>query len=246
MLRPLAATEDALVERLASAPEKTGLFLDFDGVLAPIVARPEDATAPPETRAELERLVGRYRIVCVVTGRTGDDVRSRVGVAGVVYVGSHGLELDPDADLWRGRIHAFTRAVRWPPAQTEDKGLSVSFHYRDRTDEEAVLAELDAIAGQARADGLVARFGRKLLEVLPPLDSNKGTAVRQLLHEAGLARALVAGDDTTDLDSFGAVADLELGVRVAVASPESPSQLREHADIVVESTGEFLELLRKL
>ena len=100
--------------------------------------------------------------------------------------------------------------------------------------------------GKARAEGLVARFGRKLLEVLPPVDSNKGTAVRQLLAEAGLTRALVAGDDTTDLDSFRAVEDLDVRVRVAVASAESPSLLREHADVVVESTGEFLELLRKL
>ena len=246
MLRPLAATADALVERLASAPEKAGLFLDFDGVLAPIVARPEDAAAPPETRAELQRLAGRYRLVCVVSGRPGDDVRARVGVDGIVYVGSHGLELDPEAERWRLRIHAFAGAAQWPPAQTEDKGLSVSFHYRDRADEDAALAELDAIAGQARAEGLVARFGRKLLEVLPPVDSNKGTAVRQLLGEAGLTRALVAGDDTTDLDSFRAVESLELRVRVAVASAESPSLLREHADVVVESTGEFLELLRKL
>ena len=108
------------------------------------------------------------------------------------------------------------------------------------------MAELDVIAGQARAEGLVARFGRKLLEVLPPVDANKGTAVKQLLDEAGLTRALVAGDDTTDLDSFRAVEGLELRVRVAVASAESPSLLREHADIVVESTGAFLELLRKL
>jgi trehalose 6-phosphate phosphatase len=246
MLRPLAATADVLVERLASAPEKAGLFLDFDGVLAPIVARPEDAEAPAETRAELQRLADRYQLVCVISGRPGDDVRTRVGVDGIVYVGSHGLELDPEAERWRERIHAFAGAARWPSAQTEDKGLSVSFHFRDRDDDAAAVAELDAIAGQARAEGLVARFGRKLLEVLPPVESNKGTAVRQLLGEAELMRALVAGDDTTDLDSFRAVEDLEVRVRVAVASAESPSLLREHADIVVESTGEFLELLRKL
>lgn len=246
MLRPLAATADALVERLASAPEKAGLFLDFDGVLAPIVARPEDATAPPETRAELKRLAGRYRLVCVVSGRPGDDVRARVGVDGVVCVGSHGLELDPEAEQWRQRIHAFAGDASWPEAQIEDKGLSVAFHYRDRVDEDAAVAELEVIAARARDEGFAARFGRRVLEVLPPLDANKGTAVRQLLEEAGLTRALVAGDDTTDLDSFRAVDDLECGVRVAVASAEAPSLLRECADIVVESTGEFLELLRKL
>jgi trehalose 6-phosphate phosphatase len=246
MLRPLAATADALVERLASAPEKAGLFLDFDGVLAPIVARPEDAEAPPETRAELQRLAGRYRLVCVVSGRPGDDVRGRVGVDEIVYVGSHGLELDPEADAWRRRIHVFAEHAPWPAAQVEDKGLSVAFHFRDRDDEDAAVAELDAIAARARAEGFNARFGRKVLEVLPPLPSNKGTAVRTLLEQAGLTRALVAGDDTTDLDSFRAVESLEVRVRVAVASAEGPSLLRDHADVVVQSTGEFLELLRKL
>jgi trehalose-phosphatase len=92
----------------------------------------------------------------------------------------------------------------------------------------------------------VARFGRKVLEVLPPVGANKGTAVRHLLEERGLHRALVAGDDTTDIDAFRALDGMEHAVRVAVASAESPALLRESADIVVESTGEFLELLRRL
>ena len=67
-----------------------------------------------------------------------------------------------------------------------------------------------------------------------------------LVAGAGVTRALVAGDDTTDLDAFRAVDELECRVRVAVVSPESPSALRESAEIVVSSTEEFLELLRKL
>jgi len=105
---------------------------------------------------------------------------------------------------------------------------------------------LDAIAETARRDGLVARYGRKVLEVLPPLGSHKGTAVRQLIEERGLKRALAAGDDTTDLDSFAALAGLEIAVRVAVASAEAPSALLHAADLVVGSTTEFLALLRKL
>jgi trehalose-phosphatase len=98
---------DDLLAQLAADPRKAGLFLDFDGVLAPIVERPEDAVAPPETRAELERLVGRYALVAVVSGRTGADVRSRLGVDGVVCVGSHGLEAEPQADRWRRTLAAF-------------------------------------------------------------------------------------------------------------------------------------------
>lgn len=236
------AAGNALLERLAAEPQLAGLFLDFDGVLAPIVDRPGDAQPPEEARRELARLAGRYALVAVVSGRAGEDVARRVGVDGVAIAGSHGLELDPAAESWRERIADFADAAGWP--DTEHKGLAVSFHFRTAANEPAAIATLEEIAARARADGLVARFGRKVLEVLPPLEANKGTAVHALLERAGLRRALVAGDDTTDLDAFHALDGLELAVRVAVAAGESPPELRESADIVVSTTGEFLELLR--
>ena len=108
------AAEPALVERLATEPQLSGLFLDFDGVLAPIVERPDDAYPSEATRAELGRLARRYALVAVVSGRAGDDVRLRVGVDGVVAVGSHGLELDPSAEDWRARIAGFADEASWP------------------------------------------------------------------------------------------------------------------------------------
>jgi trehalose 6-phosphate phosphatase len=237
---------DEFLQQLASAPGETGLFLDFDGVLAPIVARPEDAVAPAETRAELERLVEKYALVAVVSGRAGDDVRARVDVDRVVCVGSHGLESEPEAERWRQALTEFAAVAPWPPSAIEVKGLAVAFHFRDRADEAAAIRELDRIAETARDEGLVARYGRKVLEVLPPVGSNKGTAVRRMIGERELRRALAAGDDTTDLDAFAALDGLDVAVRVAVASAESPAALVESADIVVDSTDEFLALLRKL
>lgn len=240
------AVTRALLEHLTAAPAQAALFLDFDGVLAPIVARPEDAYPPEETRDELRRLGERYALVAIVSGRAGDDVRARVDVDGIVYVGSHGLELDRQAGRWRQQIVDFASAAPWPQHDIELKGLSVAFHFRDAPDEAAAVVELEAIAESAREDGLAARFGRKVLEVLPPVGSNKGTAVRHLLEGAGLSRALVAGDDTTDLDAFRAVEELEHRVRVAVLSDESPTLLGEHAELVLGSTEEFLELLKSL
>jgi trehalose 6-phosphate phosphatase len=231
---------------LAAQPGEAGLFLDFDGVLAPIVDRPDDATPAPGTRAELERLVGRYALVAVVSGRATEDVRARIGVNGVVCVGSHGLELEPQADRWRRVLAAFAADAPWAPAEIEMKGLAVAFHFRGRKDEREAVRELDRIAASAREEGLVARYGRKILEVLPPVGSHKGTAVRQLLEEHRLERALAAGDDTTDIDSFAALDGLEVAVRVAVTSAEAPSALLETADLVVESPAEFLALLRRL
>jgi trehalose 6-phosphate phosphatase len=233
-----------LIERLASAPGEAALVLDFDGVLAPIVPVPDDAHLPQETREELERLVERYALVAVVSGRDGDDVRERVGVEGIVCVGSHGLELDPGVEEWRRPVRDFAHRVGW--RDTELKAVSASFHFRDTPDVREARAELERVAADAERAGLRARFGRKVLEVLPPLDANKGTAVRRLLTDRGLRRALVAGDDTTDLDAFGAVEGLALAIRVAVASDESPSGLRAAADIVVRDTRELLDLLRQL
>ncbi|HEU5214562.1 MAG TPA: trehalose-phosphatase [Gaiellaceae bacterium] len=235
-----------LLARLAASPGEAGLFLDFDGVLAPIVDRPEDAAPPAETRAELARLVGRYALVAVVSGRASEDVHGRVAVEGVVCVGSHGLELEPQADRWRRVLAAFAADAPWPPEELENKGLALAFHFRDRPDEPEAVRELDAIAATAREEGLVARYGRKILEVLPPVGSHKGTAVRALLEERALRRALAAGDDTTDIDSFAALDGLEVAVRVAVASPEAPSALLDAADLVVGSTDEFLAVLRSL
>jgi len=242
----VAGPSDDLLARLAAEPTRAAIFLDFDGVLAPIVDRPEDAATPPETRAELGRLVGRYALVAVVSGRASEDVRERVGVDGVVCVGSHGLELEPQADRWRRVLAAFAADAPWPPPEVESKGLAVAFHFRGRADERQAVRELDAIAETAREEGLVARYGRKVLEVLPPVGSHKGTAVRRLLGERGLRRALAAGDDTTDIDSFAALDGLEVAVRVAVASPESPRALLDAADIRLDSTEEFLALLREL
>jgi trehalose-phosphatase len=242
----VAATTDALLEAVTAAPAEAAIFLDFDGVLAPIVDRPEDAYPPPETRAELSRLCSRYALVAVVSGRAGEDVRARVDVDGVVYVGSHGLELDRQAERWRRSIALFAANAPWPQQEIELKGLSVAFHFRHREDDRAAVRELEELADTARDEGLVARFGRKVLEVLPPVGSNKGTAVRALLDGAGLERALVAGDDTTDIDAFRAVEELEHKVRVAVLAPESPTLLADYSELVLESTDEFLALMRRL
>jgi trehalose 6-phosphate phosphatase len=233
-----------LLARLAEDPSAAALFLDVDGVLAPIVPRPQDARVPDETREELKRLDRRYALVACITGRGSEDAERIVGVPGLVYVGNHGLELEPEAPQWSARLADFLAELDWP--RIEDKGLSASLHYRDHPDQGTARAELERIAERAREAGFVARFGRKVLEILPPLQADKGTAVRGLLATRGLRRALYAGDDTTDLDGFRALDGLELAVRVAVVSSEGPTALRESADLTVDGPGELLALLRRL
>jgi trehalose 6-phosphate phosphatase len=239
----MAVGSDALLDELVENPAEAAIMLDVDGTLAPIVARPELARVPDETRAELRRLVARYALVACISGRTGVDARRIVGVDGPVYVGVHGLELAPEAERWRGPLREFAESVDWP---VEDKGLAVVFHYRGAVDEEAALGTLRGVADRATALGLRAQFGRKVLEVRPPVAADKGTAVRALLEQRRLRRGLYAGDDTTDLDAFRGLDGLDVSVRIAVASAEGPPELREAADIVVESPAELVEVLRRL
>jgi trehalose 6-phosphate phosphatase len=235
-------SEDVLA-RLAENPQRAAILLDVDGTLAPIVPRPENALVPDDAKGELSRLAKSYALVACISGRTGEDARRLVQAEGVRYIGTHGLELEPEAERWRGPIHDFAASVDWP---VEDKGLTVSFHYREAADEEAALEYLEEVAERARTAGLAPRFGRKVLELRPPVQADKGTAVRHLLAEDGLGRALYAGDDTTDLDAFGALDGLELGVRVAVSSDEAPAELVRSADVVVNSPAELVGLLQRL
>jgi trehalose-phosphatase len=234
---------DALA-RIADEPAAAALFLDIDGVLAPIVERPEDARVPAETRKELRRLGARYALVACVTGRPSEVAREIVGVEGLTYVGEHGLELDPEAQKWAAPIHGFAIEVPW--VDVEVKPLSVAFHYRSAPDPDQAREQLEAVAAGALDLGFKARWGRMVLEVLPPVDASKGTAVRHLLRTTGLQRALYAGDDTTDLDGFSALDGLETAVRVAIVSPEGPVELGERADLLVGSPERFRELLQQL
>ena len=231
------------LDALRAEPELAAIVLDVDGVLAPIVARPQDAAVPEPTREELRRLHRKYALVACVSGRAGLDARRLVGLDELVYVGEHGLELEPEADAWRSTMHDFGASVDWP---VEDKGLTLSFHYRGEDDEQGAEAFLLTVAERARDEGLRPRFGRKVLEVRPPVEASKGTAVRALLEQRGLRRALYAGDDATDLDAFRYLAELELGVRVGVASAEGPRAVVDEADLVLRSPAEVLELLRSL
>jgi trehalose 6-phosphate phosphatase len=230
--------------RLAERPRETAIMLDVDGTLAPIVARPQDALVPEVTRAILRGLTERYALVSCLSGRPGADAARVVGVDGIRYVGEHGLELEPEADAWAERLRAFADATPWP--DEPGKRLSLAFHYRDAADEAAARSILEEAAGRARAEGLRPRWGRKVLEVRPPIAADKGTAVARLLTEASLRRALYAGDDTTDVDAYRGLDGLELAVRVAVLSNESPPELVEAADVTVEGPEALARLLAEL
>lgn len=248
----VAATIDALVER----PAETVILCDFDGSLALIVDRPEDAIALPEAVHALRRLVGRVGRVGIVSGRPVEFLESRLPVPGLLFVGLYGMEL-LDAGVRRvdPRVLAFEGAVAaaadeadslLPGVIVERKsGVSVTLHWRTAPDRAQEV--LDVAAELARRNGLAEWHSRFAVELRPPVEIDKGTAVDALIE--GFTVAAFAGDDTGDLAAFGALSraatDARLGraVRIGVQSEEMPDTLPAAVDLLVDGPTALAGLL---
>ena len=263
-------SDSTLAERLrplTDDPEHAAIFCDIDGVLAPIVSRANDAKVPEEVSVQLGRLGRRYGLVACVSGRSAAEARRLVGVGSIAYAGAHGAELletgsaepivMPEFADWEDRVRAFagdrdSSELRKLRVRIEDKGPIAAFHWRDVPDPDAALARIEAIAGEAESEGLATHWGRKVLEVRPPVRIGKDQAVRDLLGRADVRAAMFGGDDTTDLDAFHALAELAAAgeldcvVRVGVSSDEGPPEIVERADLVVDGVRGFARVLSTL
>ena len=124
----------------------------------------------------------------------------------------------------------------------------MAFHWRGAPDEDEARTRVEAIAGEAETTGLAIHWGRKVLEVRPPVPISKGRAVDELIRRSGSRSALFGGDDATDLDGFDALdrLDLDARVKVGVASDEGPAAIVERADLVVDGTDGLLVVLESL
>src|SRR5690349_14913472 len=218
------------VQEIAESGDRLAVFLDYDGTLTPIVSRPEDAWLSESMRQTLRSLAGRVP-VAILSGRDLDDVRSRILVDGIVYAGSHGFDIS-DAGGLRRELGAeylpeLDRAERElrealdeiPGAQLERKHFSVAAHYRNvhENDVFRVVLAVDAVA--ARHHELRRIDGKKVYELLPRIEWDKGKAVMWLLDTLGLHQAnvlpLYIGDDRTDEDAFRALKGCGVGILVS-------------------------------
>jgi trehalose 6-phosphate phosphatase len=265
-------TSALLTEALAPLrqdPKRAAVMFDIDGTLAPIVEHASDAHVPESTRHLLIAVARRYGLVACVTGRRASEARAMVSIGSINYLGSHGVELlragwteavlDAGVADWVRRIHDFGREsdtadTRKRRVRLEDKGPIVAFHWRGAPDQDAAKSMVDAIAQRAQAAGLRTHWGRKVLEVRPPVKIDKGSGIVRLLTEVGpdIENALYVGDDTTDIDAFRALSSLvdegrlERAVRVGVRSDEGPSEILGEADLAVDGPQGVRELLTLL
>ncbi len=242
------------------------LLFDYDGTITPIAGRPREARLAPAMQKKLAGLARRPKVtVGVVSGRALADLKSLVGIDGIYYAGNHGLEIEGPGLSW---VHPAAEAAR-PVMQDlvtqlaaalqktagviiEDKGLGVSVHYRL-----AAPGEREAIAETFRrltaplagAGRIKITYGKKVLEVRPPIDWNKGRALEVIRLEVmkplkpGQVMTVYLGDDLTDEDAFRAVRESSIegwGIHVGGHDPASA------AGYYLDSTDEVEELIDRL
>jgi len=237
------------------------IFLDFDGTLSPIVPRPADAHLPRAEKHLLDLLRRRSEGgVAIVSGRARKDLKRKVALEGIFYVGNHGLEIEgpqlrfqaPGTTGSRKALSELKRKLSRvtadvPGTEMEDKGLSMSLHYR-RTKAKNIpalrRAFLDAAGPYISSRKIRVTEGKRVFEIRPPVNWHKGSAVRWLLrYRRRSGRAffpIYIGDDVTDEDAFAAVRRVGLGIRVGCRSDSQAAYCLERRSQVVRLLQELL------
>ncbi len=225
------------------------VFADIDGTLAPIVPDPQEARITDRAREALRDLMTLGVGVGLITGRDLAKAREMTGLADAWYAATHGLTLSIDGvDGTPEAVRDFVPRVQDVIRETaglegagvfvEDKGPLVAFHYRRASSPVEARAAIDAaldVSAAAKAFGV--HEGRMVVELRPPLDLDKGTALEELSGRMGAAAIICLGDDRTDLDMFRRVTSLRErgtpGATVVVESAEATDELLAGADYSV-------------
>lgn len=222
------------------AGRRLALFLDYDGTLTPIVQRPENAVLGEPTRILLRALARRVPLA-VVSGRDLADVRARIGVARVYCAGSHGFDIEgpgvrhqyPLAKAAVAPLRAAAKEIERDTeglagVQLEPKRFALAVHYRRVAEKQVPAVRAAVERARRRHPELRLGRGKKVLELLPALDWDKGRAVLWLLRALRLDRddvlPLYIGDDLTDEDAFRALA--RRGIGIAVQDTRRPTAAR--------------------
>ncbi|MBD3383940.1 trehalose-phosphatase [candidate division KSB1 bacterium] len=235
------------------------LFLDYDGTLTPIVQQPEDAILSDDIRDSLEILC-RYIQVIIISGRDRRDVEKLVGIDNLIYAGSHGFDINGPDGLnmqHEGGINALPsleaaeellneKLEETPGVRIERKKYAIAVHYRNSPEREIPLIQktMDRVA--AEYNTLRQTGGKKIIELRPDIDWDKGKALLWLLRELGLKDEaylpIYIGDDLTDEDAFRVLNKDGMGILVGEHGDKSDADYRLDS---INETGKFLRLLVK-
>lgn len=236
------------------------LFLDFDGTLAPIVNKPDKARMPCKIKASLDKLSKKLGPrIAIVSGRAIRDIKNRVGLKGIVYVGNHGLEIEgprlhfcasifPEykAALERIKEELSRKISAVKGAFIEDKGLSLSLHFRQASESNRALAKaiFHEVVIMDKIKGIIkTKSGKMVLEIRPPADTDKGRVVMWLLarqqfaYQGKQVLPIYIGDDLTDEDAFKALKNK--GITVFVGESKD-----SYAGYYLKNVNEVAEFLK--
>ena len=245
------ASWSEIEHRLAGPPlHQPAFFLDYDGTLAPLAPRPELAALPEATRVLLRRLAARFP-VAVLSGRGREDVAAHVGLGELTYAGSHGFDIAGPAlrrevgegipeIVKRAAARLSTALAGLPGVLVEPKRFALAVHFRlaDKADLPRIESAVDTAA--AHYPELRKTRGKKVFELRPALDWDKGKALLWLVEqlESRPVCPIFIGDDLTDEDAFQAVKAQGVGILVAEEPRETaaeyslrdPEEVREFLD----------------
>jgi trehalose 6-phosphate phosphatase len=243
------------VQEIAGRSGRVAVFLDYDGTLTPIVSHPESACLSDSMRQALREL-GACAPVAILSGRDLDDVRRRVELDGIVYAGSHGFDIAgphglrrqmateflPKLDVAERELQEALDGI--PGARVERKHFSVAAHYRNVTESDVSKMQQAVDAVAARHRELRRIDGKRVYELLPAIDWDKGKGVIWLLETLGFERRKIRpiyiGDDSTDEDAFRAIR--QRGIGIVVSEQPRPTAAR----YLLKSPTEVERLLREL
>lgn len=247
------------VQEIAGRGDQLAVFLDYDGTLTPIVSRPDQAVLTDSTRAILRTLAAKIP-VAILSGRELKDVRERVDIDRIVYAGSHGFDIAGPRGLRRQEATEFLPALDVAEkelreklagiagALLERKRFSIAAHYRNVNESDVPKVERAVNEVATRHRELGRMDGKKVYELLPGIDWDKGRAVLWLLETPGLERAKVhpiyIGDDRTDEDAFRALG--QRGVGILVSEEPRPTAASYSLKDPTEVEGFLRELVATL
>jgi trehalose 6-phosphate phosphatase len=248
------------IEALAENPATSGLILDFDGVLSPIIEDPAASEMPEQVATSLARLVRMLGLLAVISGRPAEFLRHRIPIPGVRLLGSYGIEqicdgelrVDPDAKKWLGPVSVASRALHdllgaSQGVRVEEKSVSVAVHWRQAADQKAAADEVRRATARIAAEtGLRLESGKLTDELLPPIDADKGSALAALIATRNLTTIAYAGDDIGDIPALRTAREAGGYALVVDHGSETNPQLLTLADQIYAGTGGFAAWLADL
>jgi trehalose 6-phosphate phosphatase len=250
---------DVLINQTAQRARECVFFSDFDGTLANIQEDPATVRPAPEVKEALKLLSEVVARVCVVSARTAEFLKSRFGdIPAIRLYGQYGMEsfldgklvTDPDAEQFRSVITDLARRAHRelpPEVLIEEKGITLSLHYRSAPHRRAEVEQWGRQA--AEATGASLQEGRMVVELKPPAGHDKGDIIAA--ETEGFRCGWYFGDDVSDIKAFRALkkraADPDfIAVTVAVRNPESGHEVAANADIVLDAPVDVGIMMRRI